>query len=362
MRVDCSPFVAVLHSKDCSTLLAAIRSMVSQPGAPCPPFHDLEVLTGWHATSAQGAAAARARQSGGAAMASHLHGTSAAWTPLVVVVEDAEHFHPDVLNDLIYACASVRSASGVPLPICFVFALSAGVEALHGVLQRSTLILLRGTTFALASTERSLDAILQRTLSSACLPQLGMRATRPGSRLSRQRPQLPRRRARPARAPHPPTTHPLPLPLLSLSPRRYAALLDSLSEQHGSTTAFVMQLLWVLHRHFQSALPRSRPVGRSRHPAAGVPRCVPRQGVEACRRPRRQLRALCYRRYSPPCSPRRRQRRARRRCATSCRAGWSRWWARRCRAAALACAHELLSAASRARSAAHVRAAATSTC
>jgi hypothetical protein len=91
-----------------------------------------------------------------------------------------------------------------------VFALSSGVAALHRLLHRSSLILLRGMRFALASTERTLDQIIARLLCSPMLPQLGAAA--------------------------------------------YASLLDAISEQHGSTTAFVRQLDWLLLRHFRTHL------------------------------------------------------------------------------------------------------------
>jgi hypothetical protein len=146
----------------------------------------------------------------GAALRDEVHEQSAAWTPLVIIIEDAEHFGAETLNDLIYACASVRSADGAPLPLCFVFALSSGVAALHRLLHRSSLILLRGMRFALASTERTLDQIIARLLCSPMLPQLGAAA--------------------------------------------YASLLDAISEQHGSTTAFVRQLDWLLLRHFRTHL------------------------------------------------------------------------------------------------------------
>jgi len=215
MRVDCSPHVAVLHSKDCTSLLAATRSLVSQligntaRIAPGCSF-DLDVLAGWHTDLCAGRVAARARQAMGAALRDEVHEQSAAWTPLVVIIEDAEHFGAETLNDLIYACASVRSADGAPLPLCFVFALSSGVAALHRLLHRSSLILLRGMRFALASTERTLDQIIARLLCSPMLPQLGAAA--------------------------------------------YASLLDAISEQHGSTTAFVRQLDWLLLRHFRTHL------------------------------------------------------------------------------------------------------------
>ena len=70
-----------------------------------------------------------------------------------------------------------------------------------------------------------------------------------------------------------------------------------------------------------------------------------RQGVEGLGRPRwrscaRSLATVGTHRPAPSVAGR-----ARGGCATRCRAGWSGVRARRCRAAALACAHELLSAA-----------------
>ena len=212
LRATCSPHMAVLHSKECGTLVSATRSLVAQligPTARTAPgcSFDLGVLAGWHADLCAGRVAARAAVGGG-----HRRRAAAAAAvvvarddALVVVVEDAEHFAPDVLNDLIYSCASVRSADGAPLPICLVFALAAGVEGLQRLLHRSSLILIRGCRFALAGTDRSVDAIVGRLLCSTAFPELG-----------------------------------------GLS---YAYLLGALEQQHGSTTAFVRQLHWLLLRH-----------------------------------------------------------------------------------------------------------------
>ena len=246
MRVRCSPHVAVLNSRDCGNLLQATRYLVHQlmghtaraaPGCS----YDLQVLAGWHADLGAGRVAARSRQAGDAVLMSELQDTSAAWTPLVVLIEDAEHFPADVLNDLIYSCASIRSASGVPLPITFVFALSAGVEALHRLLHRSTLVLLRGKPFRLASTESSVDQIVQRLL---CAPSL----------------------------PH-------------FSPAAYSLLLDGLSEQHGSTIAFTQQIYWLLLHHFRTeALAFLVPV---------EPYANPLRGSSAVSSARTHLQGLC---------------------------------------------------------------------
>jgi hypothetical protein len=54
LRAACSPHVAVLHSKECGTLVSATRSLVAQflgPTARTAPgcSFDLGVLAGWHA-------------------------------------------------------------------------------------------------------------------------------------------------------------------------------------------------------------------------------------------------------------------------------------------------------------------------
>ena len=54
MRASCSPHMAVLHSKECGTLISATRSLVAQligqtaRTAPGCSF-DMDVLAGWHA-------------------------------------------------------------------------------------------------------------------------------------------------------------------------------------------------------------------------------------------------------------------------------------------------------------------------
>ena len=134
MRMGCSPHVAVLHSKECGTLLSATRSLVAQLVAPSARIssgcaYDFGVLAGWHADLCAGRVAARSRPCGASGAHSDGVGVKAPSkperTPLVVIIEDAEHFAADVLNDLIYSCASVRSHDGAPLPLCLVFALSA---------------------------------------------------------------------------------------------------------------------------------------------------------------------------------------------------------------------------------------------
>ena len=266
MRVDCSPFVAVLHSKDCSTLLAAIRSMVSQLMARVVPgcSYDLEVLTGWHADLCAGRVAARARQSGGAAMASHLHGTSAAWTPLVVVVEDAEHFQPDVLNDLIYACAAAP-ASGVPLPSASSSRRRRGGGAARGAAAVDAHLPEAPPS---ASPPPSAPQPSSSAPRPACLPQLGAR-TRPARASHANGPSCPAVPRAPGTC-APPTHHsPSPPPSSPFSlrtPRR------GLSEQHGSTTAFVKQR-WVRTATQSAPSCSSSRSSRSRHPAAGAPAC-----------------------------------------------------------------------------------------
>ena len=220
MRMGCSPHVAVLHSKECGTLLSATRSLVAQLVAPSAPArissgcaYDFGVLAGWHADLCAGRVAARSRPWGASGAQSDGVGVKAPSkperTPLVVIIEDAEHFAADVLNDLIYSCASVRSHDGAPLPLCLVFALSAGVEALQRLLHRSSLILMRGGRFALASTDKSVDAIIGRLLCSTSFPHLSGDA--------------------------------------------YAFLLEVLHAQHASTTAFVRQLHYLLLHHFRSS-------------------------------------------------------------------------------------------------------------
>lgn len=86
---------------------------------------------------------------------------------------------------------------------------SQGVEVVHRLLNRSTIILMRACNFALASTDQSVDAISASLLCSPALPLL--------------------------------------------SPTSFAYLLDALADQHGSTTAFVRMLHWLLLRHFRAA-------------------------------------------------------------------------------------------------------------
>ena len=214
LKVHCSPHVALLHSKECTSLLAATRSLTVQligatarTASGCT--YDLDVLVGWHQARREGRVAARSRTLGGESPgAMQPPSTGSGTAPLIILFADAEHFPAEVLNDLIYSCASIRSREGLPLPLTFAFALNAGVEALHRLLYRSTLVLLHGKTFSLASTERSIDEIVSRVLRSAWLPQLSTVA--------------------------------------------YTSLLDALSEQHGSTTAFIWHLQRLLLRHFRS--------------------------------------------------------------------------------------------------------------
>lgn len=126
VRVSCSPHVAILHSKECGTLVGATRSLVAQligqtarTATGCS--FDMGVLAGWYADLSAGRVQARVRPLTHAASAPMTGGI----TPLVVIIEDAGHFAPDVLNDLIYSLATARSHDGAPLPICLVFALSA---------------------------------------------------------------------------------------------------------------------------------------------------------------------------------------------------------------------------------------------
>jgi hypothetical protein len=107
LRAGCSPHLAVLHSKECSTLVAATRSLVAQligatarTCAGCT--FDLGVLAGWHADLVSGRVAARARsgpaaEPGGAAAPPPPKPAKIAETPLIVIIEDAEHFEVCVL-------------------------------------------------------------------------------------------------------------------------------------------------------------------------------------------------------------------------------------------------------------------------
>ena len=221
LRAACSPHVAVLNSKECGTLVTTMRSLVAQligstaRTAPGCSF-DFGVLAGWHADLVAGRVAARAR-SGPATEVGGTTGTlpppkqsKITETPLIVILEDAEHFSADVLNDLIYSCATLRSYdAGAPLPLCFVFALPAGTAGLQRLLYRSSIVLMHGGRFALAATDGSVDAIIGRLLCSPTVPQLSADA--------------------------------------------YAYLLHSLAEHHGSTTAFVRQLHWLLLHHFRTS-------------------------------------------------------------------------------------------------------------
>ena len=115
LRTNCSPHVAVLRSKECGSLSAAVRSIVSQLVTPttrtaagCP--FDLGVLAGWYDDLTTGRVTASARPSADAPLARPPasavgEGSAAPILPvLAVVFEDVEHFAPqarDVWSDLL---------------------------------------------------------------------------------------------------------------------------------------------------------------------------------------------------------------------------------------------------------------------
>ena len=161
-----SPHVAVLRSKECGSVTAAVRSLVSQlvaPTARCTPgcTFDFAVLAGWHRDLEAGRVAASVRPSGErpgveaprtAEEKAAASGTGRS-TVFPVVFEDVEHFDTQVLNDLIYVCTAARSADGrASLPLALVLVLPSGAAALQTLLARSTLVLLHANRFALATT------------------------------------------------------------------------------------------------------------------------------------------------------------------------------------------------------------------
>lgn len=207
VHAHCSPHVAVLRSRECSSLNAGIKSLVGQmlgpdthTGAACA--FDLSVLSGWHADmlAKREAAAVRAppydsppgpptghehsprtEVEGRAGVAAErLAGVSARAgcdpdPPFVVLVEDAEHFAPGLLDDLVHACAAARSVDGLsPLPIAFILPLlsaaSDGLGGLSGLLRRSALLRIRTQCFSLGSTEHSVERVATRLLLATQLP------------------------------------------------------------------------------------------------------------------------------------------------------------------------------------------------
>eukprot|EP00962_Isochrysis_galbana_P024986 scaffold7695_cov124-Isochrysis_galbana.AAC.3 len=204
VHAHCSPHVAVLRSRECSSLTAGIKSLVVQmlgpdthTGAACA--FDLAVLSGWHADmlAKKSAAAARApaygsppgsstgrehsprtQAEGRAGVASARQAASSARAsrcsepPFVVLIEDAEHFAPGLLDDLVHTCATARSVDGLsPLPIAFILPLlSSAPDGLGGLLRRSALLRIRTQCFSLGSTELSVERVATRLLLATQLP------------------------------------------------------------------------------------------------------------------------------------------------------------------------------------------------
>lgn len=110
LRANCSPHVALLRSKDCTTLATAVRSLVSQlvtPTAHCAPTctYDLSVLAGWYEDLQAGRVAANARPSRAGAHEPALSGAGqrggahqSRTTVLPVVIEDVEHIDREVIS------------------------------------------------------------------------------------------------------------------------------------------------------------------------------------------------------------------------------------------------------------------------
>ena len=171
---------AVLRSRECATLPAAVRSLVSQLMAESGHISngcsfDMSVLSGWHADLARMAAIAAKVSAPSVEMTETPRRPDPVEDdPFLVVIDDAEHFSSGVLDGLVHLCSHTRSVNGLmPLPIAFVLPISSAVSGgLSQLFKRSSLVLLKTRHFSLSSTDAAVDALASRLMLSPALPLL----------------------------------------------------------------------------------------------------------------------------------------------------------------------------------------------
>lgn len=122
LRSNCSPHLATLRSKDCTSLAAAIRSLVSQivlPTAKCAPgcTFDLSVLAGWYEDLQAGRVTAgngaRDQRAGFSVVAGSEESPTDSGSVLPIVIEDAEHFDTQARSE--FALLAYRNSGAHPV-------------------------------------------------------------------------------------------------------------------------------------------------------------------------------------------------------------------------------------------------------
>ncbi|KAL1921818.1 uncharacterized protein VTP21DRAFT_10460 [Calcarisporiella thermophila] len=173
-------FVARLHSKNCGSIKAMIKSITEQfieteaeindeeeentifvpstttstkKKSPCRvPSYDMQVLEGWYNHLVDNHNNRR-RQEG----YMETDNDNAKLGNLVVIVQDFESFEPATLEDFIAICSEYLSR----IPIVLIMGIATSIETMQQALSRSTLTLLRTEKFQMQRAEKVFDALTE---------------------------------------------------------------------------------------------------------------------------------------------------------------------------------------------------------
>ncbi|KAG0346062.1 Origin recognition complex subunit 3 [Podila humilis] len=146
-------YVAILQSKDCSSLKTALKSMIEQflsieiRGATNPleegmklQNYDMIVLERWYRS-----------------ICHDTEGSRKTKPTLVVIIQDFESFDHDTLEDLVTICSNYQDR----IQFVFLMGLATSMDALHQGLSKSALSLLQTRKFQMQQSNECLTAIVE---------------------------------------------------------------------------------------------------------------------------------------------------------------------------------------------------------
>ncbi|KAK3739946.1 hypothetical protein QZH41_012795 [Actinostola sp. cb2023] len=170
---DVTPFIAVLHSKDCHTMKFMLKNLITQ-------FMDCEEEEDEDDEMHSPTTSSRPRR-----LHSYTMAQLCSWykercqvsenPPLVVIFEDFEGFQPVVVQDFVAICSQYCQ----DIPITLVFGVATAVSAVHRALPHSVSTLLSIEKFQSQPSVTCLDEIISKVLMTAKLPfKLGAKVFR----------------------------------------------------------------------------------------------------------------------------------------------------------------------------------------
>nr|CAJ38812.1 putative origin recognition complex subunit 3 protein [Platynereis dumerilii] len=169
-----TPHVALLRSKDCSNVKQIMSKTLSQfmENADLVDEDEEEVgsinvnkvsctmsnLASWYAAISEKSVSPRKKQK--------IEGSSSSRKNLVVILEDFESFHPQVLQDFVTICSQHLSS----IPLVLVFGIATAVTAVHQLLPHQVSSLLSMEKFQAPPSSQYLTSAIQNILLTTSVP------------------------------------------------------------------------------------------------------------------------------------------------------------------------------------------------